>query len=271
MARHWIVLLVAIIACSDKGALRYRPRRGGVHHYVLTMRYDREDARIISAVPHYSRVWTIYYTQFGRFTDVRGAGSELTLQIDSAQLQSTDAAPDLSPMKGQTIRVFLDGRGQLLRSEPVAASDLTPDMVFRIQAMAAATAPSFPQERVGAGDRWTITRQSPLEESDITGDLAELPLRATLNAIHKSANDRVAEVGVDGPLPTRQTRVTTSLGPLPARSSGTVIGQYRFSLPRGVMLSQELSATLMLVTDAPMVGRDTLLSRLVTQTTIRLQ
>jgi len=37
------------------------------------------------------------------------------------------------------------------------------------------------------------------------------------------------------------------------------------------MLSQELSGRLMLVTDAPMLGRDTLLSKLVTQTTIRLQ
>jgi hypothetical protein len=37
------------------------------------------------------------------------------------------------------------------------------------------------------------------------------------------------------------------------------------------MVSQELTDTRLLVTDAPGVGRDTLLSRLVTHTTIRLQ
>jgi len=37
------------------------------------------------------------------------------------------------------------------------------------------------------------------------------------------------------------------------------------------MIFEELSVTLNLVTAHPMVGRDTLLSRLVTQTTIRLQ
>lgn len=265
MARHWVVLLVAIIACSDKGVLRYRPRRDGVHRYVLTMRYAREDARILSSVPRYNHVWTIYYTQFGRSTDVRGAGSEVALQIDSAQLQSSAPVPDLTTMKGQTIRVFLDGRGRLVRTEPVTPPELA------LQAMAAATAPAFPEEPVEAGDRWTMSRPSQLEEFDFPADLAELQVRATLNAIHESVNDRVAEVGIDGPFPTRETRVQTSLGVLPARTTGTVIGQYRFSLPRGVMLSQELTGRLMLVTDAPMVGRDTLLSRLVTQTTIRLQ
>jgi len=271
---YWVVLLAGIIACSDKGVLRYHPRRDGVHHYVLTMRSVREDAGIMSAVPRYSEVWTVYYTQFGRFTDRRGAGSEVSLQIDSVQLQSDHPAPDLSPMKGQTISAFLDGRGQLLRTEPAPGefSNLTPDMVVRLHAMAAATAPSFPLEPVEPGDRWTMTTRSPLEESGIGADgLAELQLGATLNAIHESMNDKVAEVGIQGSLPTRETRVNTSLGSLPARSSGTVIGQYRFSLPRGVMLSQELSGRLMLVSDAPGLGRDTLLSRLVTQTTIRLQ
>jgi len=50
-----------------------------------------------------------------------------------------------------------------------------------------------------------------------------------------------------------------------------MIGRYSFSLPRGVMTFEEMSVRLTLVTDAPMVGRDTVLSRLVTQTTIRLQ
>jgi hypothetical protein len=275
MPRHyWVILLAGVVACSDRGVLRYRPRRDGVHHYVLTMRYAREDARIMSAVPRYNQVWTVYYTQFGRFTDPRGAGSEVSLQIDSVQLQSDQPAPDLSAMKGRTISAFLDGRGQLVRTEsaPGAFSDLTPDMVFRLHAMAAATAPSFPQEPVEPGDQWTMITRSPLEEFVIGPDsVAELQLGATLSAIHESVNDKVAEVGIHGSLPTRETRVNTSLGSLPARSSGNVVGQYRFSLPRGVMLSQELSGRLMLVTDAPMLGRDTLLSKLVTQTTIRLQ
>src|SRR5688572_8243471 len=275
MPRHyWVILLAGIVACSDKDVLRYRPRRDGVHHYVLTMRYAREDARIMSAVPRYNQVWTVYYTQFGRVTDLRGAGSEVSLKIDSAQLQSDQPAPDLSVMKGRTISAFLDGRVQLLRTEaaPGAFANLTPDMVFRLHAMAAATAPSFPQEPVEPGDGWTMNTRSPLEEFTIGPDgPAELQLGATLTAIRESVNDKVAEVGIHGSLPTRETRVNTSLGSLPARSSGNVVGQYRFSLPRGVMLSRELSGTLMLVTDAPMLGRDTLLSKLVTQTTIRLQ
>lgn len=270
--RYWVVLLAGILACSDKAVLRYRPRRDGVYHYVMTMRYTREDARIVSAIPRSSQVWTIYYTQFGRFTDLRGSGSEVSLQVDSVELQSNTGAPDPSPMKGQTISVFLDGRGKLLRTERDTVSNLTPSTVFRLHAMAAATAPSFPPEPVEAGDRWTMVTRSALEDFGIDADsLAELQLDAMLNAIHESANDKVAEVGIHGPLPTRETGVSTSLGPLPARSSGTMVGQYRFSLRRGVMVSQELTGRLTLVTDVPMVGRDTLLSRLVTQTTIRLQ
>ncbi len=102
-------------------------------------------------------------------------------------------------------------------------------------------------------------------------DSSKLQLHATLNALQKSVNDWIADVGINGQLPTDETRVTTSLGALPARLSGTMIGRYRFSLPRGVMIFEELSVRLALVTDAPRVGRDTLLSRLVTQTTIRLQ
>jgi hypothetical protein len=102
-------------------------------------------------------------------------------------------------------------------------------------------------------------------------DSSTLELHATLNALQESVNDRVADVGINGQFPTLETHATTSLGALAARSSGTMTGRYRFSLPRGVMISQELSVTLNLVTDAPRVGRDTLLSRLVTQTTIRLQ
>ena len=272
MARHWVVMVAAILACSDKDVLRYRPRRDGVHHYVMTMRYAREDARIVSAVPRSSQVWTIYYTQFGRSTDLRGAGSEISLRVDSVQLQPDQDAPDLSPMKGQTISVFLDGRGQILRTERRGPRALTPEMVFRMHALAAAAAPAFPLEPVEAGDGWSVVTRSALEDFGPDMDtLAELRLDATLNAIHESRNERVAEVGIHGALPGHETGVRTSLGPLPARSSGTVIGQYRFSLRRGVMLSNELTGRLILVTDVPMVGRDTLLSRLVAQTTIRLQ
>lgn len=271
MTRHWVILVTGIIGCSDKGALRYRPRRDGVHHYVMTMRYTREDAGIVSALPRSSQAWTIYYTQFGRFTDLRGAGSEVSLQIDSVQSAGADAR-ELRRLQGQNISVFLDGRGRLLRTERDASTNLTPAMVLRLHAMAAATAPAFPQEPVEAGDHWTMAARSALEDFGLSGDtLTELPLDATLTAVRESGNDKIAEVGIHGALPPQESGVRTSLGPLPARSSGTVIGQYKFSLRRGVMISQELTGRLTLVTDVPMVGRDTLLSRLVTQTTIRLQ
>lgn len=269
---HWVVLAAGLLACSDKAVLRYRPRRDVVHHYVMTMRYTRENAGILAAAPRPDHRWTIYYTQFGRFTDPRAATREIALRIDSAQLQSSQAAPDLSPMRGQNISVFLDGQGQLLRTERDASSRLTPDMVFRLHAMAAATAPSFSQSLVEAGDRWTMMRRSVLEDfSGGTDSLAELQLDATLSAIREAANDKVVEVGVQGSLPERQLSVNTSLGPLPARSSGTVIGQYRFSVQRGVMVAQEMTNRLRLVTHAPGVGRDTVLSQLVTVTTVRLQ
>ena len=270
--RHWIVLVAGLLACSDKAVLRYRPRRDAMHHYVMTMRYSREDAGILAAAPRNSQLWTIYYTQFGRFTDPLATTREIALRIDSAQLQSNEVVPDLSPMRGQNISVFLDSQGQLLRTERDASSNLTPDMVFRLQAMAAATAPSFSQKPVEAGDQWTMARRAALEEfSGRTDSLAELQLDATLSAIRDEANYKVAEVGMHGALPTRQMSVNTSLGPLSARSFGTLVGQYRFSVQRGVMVAQEMTGRLMLVTDAPGVGRDTLLSKLVTQTTIRLQ
>src|SRR5437667_4743846 len=273
MARlYWVILFAEIAACSGKVALRYRPRRDAVDHYVLTMRYSREDAPIVASVAQTGRVWTIYYTQFGRFTDPRGTGSEVSLQIDSAQLQPSGADPNLSPMHGATILAFLDGRGQLQRTEPDTFPGLTPDMVLRLRAIGAAVAPWFPQEPVKPGDGWTVMTPAPLELLEMSGrDASELQLHDTLNALQESVNDRIADVGINGQLPTVETRVTTSLGALAARSSGTIIGRYRFSLPRGVMIFEERSVRLALVTDAPMVGRDTLLSRLVTQTTIRLQ
>jgi len=266
------LLLAEIAACSGKAALRYRPRRDAVHHYLVTIRSSREDAPIVAAVARTGQVWTIYYTQFGRFTDPRGAGSEVSLQIDSAQLQPSGADPDLSAMNGATILAFLDGSGQLQRTEPDTFPRLTPDMVLRLRAIAAAVAPWFPQEPVEPGDGWTVTTPAPVEVLEMSGqDASKLQLHATLNALQKTVHDRIADVGIDGQLPTVETRVTTSLGALAARSSGTMSGRYRFSLPRGVMISEELSVRLSLVTTHPMVGRDTLLSRLVTQTTIRLQ
>ena len=269
---YWVILLAAIAACSGKAALRYRPRRDAVHHYVVTMRSSREDAPIVAAVARTAQVWTIYYTQFGRFTDPRGAGSEVSLQIDSAQLQPSGADPDLSAMNGATILAFLDGGGQLQRTEPDTFPRLTQGMVLRLRAIAAAVAPWFPQEPVEPGDAWTVTTPAPVEVLEMSGqDSSTLQLHATLTALQKSLNDRFADVAIDGQLPSVETRVTTSLGALAARSSGTMTGRYRFSLPRGVMISEELSVRLSLVTAHPMVGRDTLLSRLVTQTTIRLQ
>ena len=265
---YWVILFAETAACSGKAALRYRPRRDAVHNYVLTMREARDDAPIVSSVARTDQVWTIYYTQSGRFTDRRGAGSELSLQTDSAQLQPSEADPDLSPMKGATILAFLDGRGQLQGTERDSVPGLTHDMVLRLRTIAAAVAPWFPQEPVEPGDEWTVTTPAPLEVLEMTGqDSTTLQMHATLKAVQQS----VADVEIDGQLPTVETHVTTSLGALAARSSGTMTGRYRFSLPRGVMISQELSVTLSLVTDAPRVGRDTLLSRLVTQTTIRLQ
>ena len=251
------VLVAEIAACSSKVALRYHPRRDAVQHYVLTIRSSRDDAPIVAAGPRTVQVWTIYYTQFGRFTDRRGAGSQISLQIDSAY-------PDLSSMNGATILAFLDGRGQLQRTEP--------DTSARLQAIAAAVAPSFPEEPVAPGDGWTTTTPAPPDVLEMSGqDSATLQLHATLTALQELANDRIAEVAIDGQLPAVETRVTTSLGALAARSSGTMTGRYRFSLPRGVMILAERSVTLSLVTAHPMVGRDTLLSRLTTQTTIRLQ
>jgi len=267
-----VILFAEVAACSGKVALRHRPRRDAVHHYVLTMRYSRDDAPIVASVARTDQVWTIYYTQLGRFTDRRGAGSEVSLQIDSAQLQPSGADPDLSPMNGATILAFLDGRGQLQRTEPDTFPGLTHDMVLRLRAIAAAVAPWFPEEPVEPGDAWTVTTPAPLEVLEMSGqDSSRLQLHATLKALQKTVNDRIADVEINGQLPTGETRVTTSLGALPARLSGTMIGRYRFSLPRSVMILEELSVTLTLVTDAPMVGRDTVLSRLVTQTTIRLQ
>jgi hypothetical protein len=260
----WVVLFAEVAACSGKVALRYRPRRDAVHHYVLTMHYTRDDAPIVASVARTDQVWTIYYTQVARFTDRSGAGSEVSLQIDSA--------PDLAAMNGATISAFFDGRGQLQRTEPDTIPGLTHDMVLRLRAIAAAGAPGFPEEPVKPGDGWTVTTPAPREVWEMSGqDSSTLELHATLNALQESVNDRVADVGINGQFPTLETHATTSLGALAARSSGTMTGRYRFSLPRGVMISQELSVTLNLVTDAPRVGRDTLLSRLVTQTTIRLQ
>ena len=269
---YWVIMFAETAACSGKVALRHRPRRDAVNHYVLTMRSSRDDAPIVAAVARTDQVWTIYYTQLGRFIDQRGAGSEVSLQIDSAQLQPSGADPDLSPMNGATILAFLDGRGQLQRTEPDTFPGLTHDMVLRLRAIAAAVAPWFPQEPVGPGDGWTVTTPAPVEVLEMSGqDSSKLQLHATLNALQKTVNDRIADVEINGQLPTGETRVTTSLGALPARLSGTMIGRYRFSLPRSVMIFEELSVRLTLVTDAPMVGRDTVLSRLVTQTTIRLQ
>jgi hypothetical protein len=268
----WVILFAEIAACTGKVALRYRPRRDAVQHYVLTMRLSRDDAPIVASVARTDQVWTIYYTQFGRFTDQRGAGSEVSLQIDSAQLQPSGADPDLSSMNGATISAFLDGRGQLQRTEPDTFPRLTHDMVLRLQAIAAAVAPWFPQVSVEPGDGWTVTTPAPVEVLEMSGqDSSKLQLHATLNALQKSVHDQIADVGMDGQLPPVETRVTTSLGALAARSSGTMIGRYKFSLPRGVMIFEELSVRLSLVTAHPMVGRDTLLSKLVSQTTIRLQ
>ena len=267
-----VILFAEVAACSGKVALRHRPRRDAVHHYVLTMRDSRDDAPIVARVARTDQVWTIYYTQLGRFTDRRGAGSEVSLQIDSAQLQPSGADPDLSAINGATILAFLDGRGQLQRTEPDTFPGLTHDMVLRLRAIAAAVAPWFPEEPVEPGDAWTVTTPAPLEVLEMSGqDSSKLQLHATLNALQKSVNDWIADVGINGQLPTDETRVTTSLGALPARLYGGMIGRYRFSLPRSVMIFEELSVRLTLVTDAPMVGRDTVLSRLVTQTTIRLQ
>ncbi len=267
-----VILFAEVAACSGKVALRYRPRRDAVHHYVLTMRHSRDDAPIVASVARTDQVWTIYYTQLGRFTDRRGAGSEVSLQIDSAQLQPSGADPDLSPMNGATMLAFLDGRGQLQRTEPDTFPGLTHDMVLRLRAIAAAVAPWFPQEPVEPGDGWTVTIPAPLEVLEMSGqDSSQLQLHATLNALQEPVSDRIADVGINGELPTVETRVRTSLGALAARSSGTMIGRYSFSLPRGVMVFEELTVRVTLVTDAPMVGRDTVLSRLVTQTTIRLQ
>src|SRR6267154_3325872 len=260
---RWVILFAVIAACSGKVALRQRPRRDAVHHYVLTMRHSRDDAPIVASVARTDQVWTIYYTQLVRFTDRRGAGSEVSIQIDSA--------PDLSPMNGATILAFLDGRGQLERTEPDTFPGLTHDMVLRLRAIAAAVAPWFPEEPVEPGDAWTVATPAPLEVLEMSGqDSSTLQLHATLNALQKTVNDQIADVGIDGQLPAIETRVPTSLGALAARSSGTMIGRYRFSLPRGVMIFEELSVTMTLVTAHPMVGRDTVLSRLVTQTTIRL-
>jgi hypothetical protein len=268
----WVILFAELGACSGKVALRHRPRRDAVHHYVLTMRYTRDDAPIVVSVTRTDQVWTIYYTQFGRFTDQRGAGSQVSLQIDSAQQQPSGTDPDLSAMNGATILAFLDGRGQLQRTEPDTFPRLTHDMVLRLQAIAAAVAPWFPQEPVEPGDGWTVTTPAPVEVLEMSGqDSSKLQLHATLNALQKSVHDQIADIGMDGQLPTVETRVTTSLGALAARSSGTIIGRYKFSLPRSVMIFEELSVTMNLVTAHPMVGRDTLLSKLVTQTTIRLQ
>jgi len=265
MGRWYVVILFAeIAACSGKVELRYRPRRDAVHHYVLTMRYSRDDAPIVAAVARTDQVWTISYTQFGRFTDRRSAGSEVSLQIDSALVQPSGADPDLFPASGATILAFLDSRGQLQRIEPDSSAGL--------RAIAAAVAPWFPEEPVQPGDGWTMTTPAPPEVLKMSGqDSATLQLHATLNALQKSVHDQIADVGIDGQLPTVETRVMTSLGELAARSSGTMIGRYRFSLPRGIMVFEEVSVRLTLVTAHPMVGRDTILSRLVTQTTIRLQ
>ncbi len=269
---YWVILFAGVAACSGKVALRHRPRRDAIHHYVLTMRSSRDDAPIVASVARTDQVWTIYYTQLARFTDRRGAGSEVSLQIDSAQLQPSGADPDLSPMKGATILAFFDGRGQLQRTEPDTFPGLTHDMVLRLRAIAAAVAPWFPEEPVEPGDAWTVTTPAPLEVLEMSGrDSSKLELHATLNALQKPENDWIADVGINGQLPAEETRVTTSLGALPARLSGTMIGRYRFSLPRSVMIFEERSVMLTLVTDAPRVGRDTVLSRLVTQTTIRLQ
>ena len=212
---YWVILFAEIAACSGKVALRYRPRRDAVHHYVVTMRYSRDDAPIVASVARTDQVWTIYYTQSGRFTDRRGAGSEVSLQIDSARVQPSGADPDLSPMNGATISAFLDGGGQLQRTEPDTFPGLTHDMVLRLRAIAAAVAPWFPQEPVEPGDGWTVTTPAPLEVLEMSGqDSSQLQLHATLNALQKTVNDRIADVGIDGQLPTVETRVTTSLGAL---------------------------------------------------------
>jgi len=114
---YWVILCAVVAACSGKVALRHRPRRDAVHHYVLTMRYSRDDAPIVASVARTDQVWTIYYTQSGASpTDAARERGLAPNRFGTGAPPGAD--PDLSSMNGATILAYLDGAGSCSARSP---------------------------------------------------------------------------------------------------------------------------------------------------------
>ncbi|HYU08310.1 MAG TPA: hypothetical protein VEK77_02885 [Gemmatimonadales bacterium] len=255
---HAVALAVAVSGCDGgKTALRYHPPRGAVYHFTLTMRNGVEHGQ--------NRTWTIYFTEFVRFTDPNGGGTEVGVRVDST-------APDISQLRGQTSSVFLDGRGRLMRSDPPEFPGLSADLAYRMRVIASAGAISFPEERVRVGDTWTITTRLPLEAFGAAAqELGKTQATVTLKAIQVRDADTLVVLGIDEKLPPDPILITSGGIAMIVHPSGSVTGEYRFSLARGTVITETLRGTMTLNVAAAALGKDTLLVSSVTETTLHLQ
>ena len=271
---YGVVLLAFVAGCGgSKIALRYHPPKGAVYHYVLTMRNSVEYGAAMSQAPGQNRVWTVYFTEFVRFTDPRGGGSEVGVRVDSARLQSTDAtAPDVSQLRGRTSSVFLDGRGRLMRSDPPEFPGLSADLTYRMRVIASAGAISFPEEPVRVGGTWTISTDPPLEAFSGTAQgLGKMRTTVTFKAMHATDADTVVVLGIDETIPRDPIQISAAGIPVTVHPSGNVRGEYQFSLARGTVVTETLKGTMTLNVAAAALGKDTMLVSSVTETTLRLQ
>lgn len=267
--RRWIVAAVvpalAVLLGCGRGdgtrlTLRYQPPAGATYHYSYEQHTDMKFAGgPMGKVPEQHLTMHMHFTQ--TVTGPTQGGSGVTVRFDSTTLDSPMMAanayrPALDRMRGLTSNVVYDNRMNMLHAAftnlPGKPSLLTEQLGTSLKGM---TFP-LPEGPVGVGDSWTAETELPINQMASGGPPVNTTTRLTVKEIHTGGPDTTVLAALETTFPRDPIKVTQEGQVLTLKLSGTLTGDYLFSVSRGAVVRSSRNGTMRINMTGGVLGAD---------------
>jgi hypothetical protein len=261
--RAAVVAAIAVVFGCGRGdgvklMLRYQPPAAATYPFSYEQHtHMKFEGGPMANMPEQQLTIRMYFTEL--VTGPIKGGIGVTVRFDSTTLDSPLMAanaykPALERMRGVTSNVVYDNRMNMVHAEFTnVAGKLSPVTEQLGTSLKGMTFP-LPQEPVGVGDSWTAETELPINQMASGGPPVSTTTKLTVKEIHTDGRDTTILAALETNFPRDPIKVEQQGQVLSLKLSGTMTGEYLFSVSRGAVVRSSRSGTMRIDMTGGMLG-----------------
>lgn len=278
-----LVATLSIVSCgeggkSDKILLRYHPPAGAVYHYTLEQRTAISmESGPLAGMGRQEFQMRLHFTQIVKGAAPSVGGTEVEMTFDSMTMNMPGVPADairqeLARLRGLKSSMVLDERGQVTRASFTPPRGVSPQVATQMTAGIKAMTFSFPEQRVGIGDSWTIPTELPVGQLPGADPSKVKPAQTTLTVrdIQATGSDTVVVLDVSTAFPEDPVDLDIGGERASMKLLGMLSGDQQFSVTRGTVTGSSMRGQMTMHVTAAALGPQVMIVSSDTENVLRL-